>query len=117
MSPAAEVRAIDGRQEIGQGSGEVARPHVPGPEPRMRVSHGIGKEVLAHLVEYGVAAAAGPRAVAIGTVPGQHRGIGCQTGLSRTLLDMRHGEVDHLVGQRSPHPSSRRDRASLRSVR
>ena len=50
MVAAAEVRALDRRQEVPQRPGEVARSHVPGPEARMDVAHRIGHHVLRDLV-------------------------------------------------------------------
>ena len=42
---AAEVGALDRREEVADRSREVAGAHVPGPEPRMDVAHGIGHHV------------------------------------------------------------------------
>ena len=42
--PATKVGALDRGQKVSQSSGEVARPHVPGPETRMDVAHWVGHQ-------------------------------------------------------------------------
>ena len=49
MIAAAEVRALDRRKKVAKRPGEIARAHVPGPEPRMDVAHRVGHQVLGKL--------------------------------------------------------------------
>ncbi len=48
MVAAAEVGPLNGGEELGECSGEVARPHEPRPEPGMGVAHGIGHRGVEH---------------------------------------------------------------------
>ncbi|MNW15533.1 hypothetical protein D3C71_2140680 [compost metagenome] len=49
MIAAAQIGALNGSQKVAERAGEIARPHVPGPEARMDIAHGVAQDIRGHL--------------------------------------------------------------------